>query len=61
MTAQQFYLLVRDMRAAQKNARRMKTASDWAKANQLEKQVDQEIKRVEEINNPTPKEGNLWK
>lgn len=60
MKAEEFYLLVRDMRAAQKNARRMKTASDWAKANQLEKQVDQEIKRVEEITNPTPKEGNLW-
>lgn len=61
MKAEEFYLLVRDMRTAQKNARRMKTAADWAKANQLEKQVDQEIKRVEEIRNPQPKEGNLWK
>jgi len=60
MTAEQFYKLVRQMRLAQQNY--FKTKSQfWLKQSiMLEKNVDDEITRVDEILQRKNEEGNLF-
>lgn len=49
MNAKQFFLLVGDMRSAQKEFFRTKSPSALAESKQLERAVDAEIQRVNEI------------
>lgn len=49
MNARQFYNLVRQMRAAQKNYFRTRDKSYLEAAKKIEKEIDAEIARVEEI------------
>lgn len=49
MTAREFYLLVAEMRNAQKCYFRFRTREYLDKSKKLEKQVDDEIRRVERI------------
>lgn len=49
MNAKQFFQLVSDMRAAQKEFFRTKSPSTLAESKQLERAVDAEILRVNEI------------
>ena len=60
MTPKEFYKLVVRMRKAQKNyfATRTKTALDESKA--LEREVDAEIKRVEDVLNNKPTQQSLF-
>ena len=49
MNAKQFFLLVGDMRSAQKEFFRTKSQAALSESKQLEKAVDAEIQRVNEI------------
>jgi len=49
MTAKEFFLLVVSMRNAQKLYFRTRDKSDLQHSKQLEKQVDDEIRRVERL------------
>lgn len=60
MDARSFFLLVEQMRKAQKNYFSSRTDFWLKQATALEKSVDKEIIRVNEVLNPQPKEGNLF-
>jgi len=49
MTAKEFFMLVVQMRNAQKQYFRTRDKSDLQASKQLEKQVDDEIRRVERL------------
>ena len=62
MTAKDFFMLVSEMRQAQKEYFSTRSPGSLNRSKQLEHQVDNEIQRVNEfINTITkPKEGELW-
>ena len=60
MTAEQFYKLVRQMRLAQRNYFTTKSQFWLKQSIALEKNVDDEIKRVDGILKQKYEEGNLF-
>lgn len=60
MTAEQFYKLVRQMRLAQRNYFNTKSQFWLKQSIMLEKNVDDEITRVDEILQRKYEEGNLF-
>ena len=54
MNAKEFFLKVKEMREAQRQYFKFRTSSDLARSKKLEKEIDDEIKRVEELMKPKP-------
>ena len=52
MNAKEFFLKVREMREAQKQYFKFRTSLDLARSKKLEKEIDDEIKRVDELMKP---------
>ena len=60
MTPREFYELVVKMRKAQREYFATRTNDALSKSKQLERDVDAEIKRVEDIMNKRPIQQNLF-
>lgn len=60
MKPKEFYELVKEMRREQKAYFRMRTTASLEASKRLEKQVDDEIERVEEILHPKPKQMDFF-
>ena len=60
MTSKQFFDLVKRMRTAQKHYFRTRYEGYLAESKELERQVDNEIERVENILHPKPKQQTLF-
>lgn len=60
MNAQQFFNLVAQMRDAQNKYFRTRSAQALNEARNLERRIDAEIKRVQSIIAPAPKEQELF-
>lgn len=61
MEAKEFFDKVVQMREAQKKYFRMRTSTELQRAKQLEKEIDAEIERVQNIMNPKePTQADLF-
>ena len=60
MKPKEFYEAVKEMRNAQKAYFRTRTTSSLEASKQLEKRIDDEIARVEEILHPSPKQMDFF-
>lgn len=60
MNAREFFDLVSEMRKAQKDYFKTRRTGSLNLSKQLEKQVDDEIQRVNDILKPQPKQGELF-
>lgn len=60
MNAREFFDLVSEMRKAQKDYFKTRRTGSLNMSKQLEKQVDDEIRRVNDILKPQPKQGELF-
>lgn len=60
MNAKEFFELVAKMRKAQREYFATRTNDALSKSKQLEREVDAEIKRVEDIMNKRPIQQNLF-
>ena len=60
MNAREFFDLVSEMRKAQKDYFKTRRTGSLNLSKQLEKQVDDEIQRVNDILKPKPKQGELF-
>ena len=59
MNAREFYELTKKVRAAQKAYFKTRLKSDFEKSKALERQLDNEIERVENLTNPKPVQTTL--